>query len=160
MAGFEVSTEVMLDRSLMIAPPPVVAEALARTREALAALVRRCGELGADLVVLVIPAAIQAEPARFQDFLAQHREATRGSYSRTQLHRHLVDMVRTLGIRVADPLPRLEAEAEAGRPCYHREGHWNAAGHALAADLLQPVLAELFVAREKRGPRQASGAHP
>ena len=56
-------------------------------------------------------------------------------------------MVRSLAIRDIDPLPALEAEARARRRCYYREGHWNAAGHALAAELLEPVLVEVFATR-------------
>jgi hypothetical protein len=147
-----VPSNSILDQSLRTGTPPLIEQALAATREAYRALALRCRELGADLIVLLIPAAIQAEPARFQDFLRLHDEASRGSYSRTELHRHLIDMLAGLGIRVVDPLPALTAEAEAGRPCYHREGHWNARGHALAADLLVPVLAEIVADRQGRNP--------
>ena len=41
-------------------------------------------------------------------------------------------------------LPPLEAEARAGKPCYLHEGHWNAHGHAVAADELVPVLEGLL----------------
>jgi hypothetical protein len=45
---------------------------------------------------------------------------------------------------VVDVLPQLEAEITAGRDCYHREGHWNAHGHEVAAAALAPVLAEVL----------------
>ena len=146
-----VPTNDVLDQSLMVSRQPLVVAALAWTRDALARIARQCADRGADLVVLLIPAAIQAEPVRFDDFLAQHPAAQRKGYSRTRLHQDLLEMVRTLGVRIVDPLPRLEAEALAGRPCYHREGHWNARGHAVAAELLRPVLAELLAERERRG---------
>jgi hypothetical protein len=154
-----VPTNAMLDMSLLVSPPPAIEDALATTREALEALSARCAALHADLIVLVIPAAIQAEPARWEDFLGLHPAAQRSSYSRTALHDGLVRMIRSLGVRAVDPLPRLAAEAGAGRPCYHREGHWNAAGHRLAADLLVTELADVFGRREGSGPvRSVSGS--
>ncbi len=139
-----VPTNEMFDSSLLVSPPPVVTDALETTRAALRALAGRCDELHAVLVVLVIPAVIQAEPARFRDFVSLHSKARQPNYSRTQLHEEIVQMIQSLGVVVVDPLPALEAEAVAGRPCYHREGHWNAAGHRVAAEALAPVLREIF----------------
>ena len=148
--GLRTPVPQILDESLRIRVPSSVAEALAETRKALEALASRCAELDADLVVLMIPAAIQAEPARYEEFLAAHPVARRTDYSRTQLHEHLARLAREAGARVTDPLPRLEGEALAARPCYRREGHWNAAGHRLAAELLVPVLADVFTQRGAR----------
>ena len=140
-------TNAFLDARLLLSSPPEVRDALATTREVLAAIAQQTAQRGADLIVLIIPAAIQADAERFRDFLALHREPRRTAYSRTQLHREVVELVRGLAIRDVDPLPALEAAARAGRRCYYREGHWNAAGHALAAELLEPVLVEVFATR-------------
>jgi hypothetical protein len=148
--GIRTPVPQILDESLRISVPSSVADALAETRRALEALASRCAELDADLVVLMIPAAIQAEPARYEEFLAAHPVARRTDYSRTQLHEHLARLAEEAGARVVDPLPRLERAALAARPCYRREGHWNAAGHKLAAELLVPVLADVFTQRGAR----------
>jgi hypothetical protein len=148
--GVQPPVPPVLDQSLLIAAPPLIADALAETRKAMGALASRCADMDADLIVLMIPAAIQAEPARYDDFVTMHPVAQRKSYSRTQLHERLMRLVRQTGARVVDPLPQLEAEALTSRLCYRREGHWNAAGHKLAADLLVPVLADVFAQRALR----------
>jgi hypothetical protein len=94
--------------------------------------------------VLVIPAAVQADPARLAASLADHASAARSGYARTRFHEQLVQMVHDLGVHTVDPLPGLEAEARSGRSGFHREGHWNATGHAIAADRLEPVLGEVL----------------
>ena len=95
-------------------------------------------------MLLVIPAAIQAEPARFDGFLELQVATERSRYSRTALHERIVRMIRDASVRVVDPLAALSTRAAAGRPCYLRAGHWNAAGHRIEADLLVPELADVL----------------
>jgi hypothetical protein len=149
--ALDVPSNAMLDACLLRTPPTDVEEALARTVAALEALREQARP--AELIVLLVPAAIQAEPARYAEFLAAHPRAARDAYARTDFHTRLAARIRALGIVTVDPLPALEATALAGHPGYHREGHWNAVGHRIGADLLAPVLAERLRARETaRGP--------
>ncbi len=104
---------------------------------------------GAAFVVLVIPAAIQASAARYADFVAARPEAERARYDRTAFVRALVADLRARDIAVVDPLDRLEAEEAAGRACYFREGHWNAHGHAIGAELLLPAIKDALATRPR-----------
>ncbi len=139
-----IHSNLFLNECLRV-PPSELVEPL---REALIAelgkIREQCLERSAHLVVLVIPAAIQSDPLRFEEFLRLHDEKARPSYSRTAFHERLVADLERDGFRVVDTLSRLEAEARAGRDGYHAEGHWNAHGHRLAAELLIPVLRELL----------------
>jgi hypothetical protein len=123
--------------------PSFVGRAQQLVLESMQSIRAACAEIGASLVVLVIPAAAQAEPARFSELRGHFDEQDRSSLDRTAFH---ADFVRALAqdLCVVDMLPTLEQAARNGRPSYHREGHWNAAGHALAADRLVPVLEELL----------------
>lgn len=104
------------------APSTDVTEAAARRgADILLALSRRF-----DLVVLIVP-----DPARW---LGPEREKA------VRAHSLVETIFRASGLRVVSPLAALERE---GRPLdYHFRGdrHWNAAGHALAADALAGAL--------------------
>lgn len=133
----------VLEAALRLEPPPEIEPMRAAVLAELAAIEAVTRDLGAELAVLLIPAIVQAEPERFAAFEARHPHDT---YSRTAFHEALLDDLGERGFRVVDPLPRLETEAAAGRPCYHREGHWNAHGHAVVAELLAEKLAPLLPA--------------
>ncbi len=139
-----VHSNLFLNECLRVPPP----EFLEPLREALLAELGKiregCLERSADLVVLVIPAAIQADPPRFEEFLRLHAEQERSVLSRTAFHERLVADLEREGFLVVDTLGRLEAEERAGRDGYHAEGHWNAHGNRVAAELLIPVLRELL----------------
>jgi hypothetical protein len=128
-------------------PTSLVPLAMQQALIQLAKLRDRCRELGAALVILVIPVSIQAEPLRFEAFLATLPSSEASRYERTRAHDSFVQLLKEEGFSAIDPLPRLESEALAGRSGYHREGHWNAHGHAIAADLLVPRLAEILAGR-------------
>ena len=96
-------------------------------------------ELGAELIVLVVPSAPQAEPERFARWL-ERTGASAAEASRRGFHDDLVRRLDEAGLRHADTLPLLEAESGAGRSGYHREGHWNARGHGVAARVLAPLI--------------------
>ena len=103
-----------------------------------------------ELLVLVIPACIQAEPERWDRYLDTFHAEESESFSRTRFHEELVGELMSRGHRTIDMLPKLEAESRAGRPCYHTEGHWNARGHALAAQALLPRVRALLTTRASR----------
>jgi hypothetical protein len=120
-----------------------------KTFEYLHKIQEECQSCNADLVLLIIPAAIQAEPARYDEFIRYKQSGRSEQFDRTRFHLKLVHSLRKAGYLVVDTLSHLEREAREGRPCYYREGHWNAKGHALAADLFIPLLGELI---EKKYP--------
>ena len=125
-------------------PEGIIPALVERGIEELRAIEQAAGELGAGLVVLLIPNGIQSEPGRYEEWLALRPEHLRAGCDRTRFHAQLTARLEREGFRVVDPLPALEASAREGRSGFHREGHWNAAGHAIAAELLEPVLAELL----------------
>jgi hypothetical protein len=112
--------------------------------DALTAMRARCAALEADFFVLLIPSPVQADPARFEQYIAGRLGLDPADFTRTGFHEDLARRLRDAGLAVVDPLPQLEAAIEAGEPCYHVEGHWNARGHRAAAEALMPAVRELL----------------
>lgn len=137
-----VASNQMLAYTMVREPPEPIQIALHWTRVLIRQIDERCRSAGADLVVLMIPAAIQAEPARYEQFLARVTEKDRYAFDRVATHQRLVDGLREDGVTVVDPLPALTERALPDESAYHREGHWNRRGHAIAAEVLETVLRE------------------
>lgn len=131
----------VMEMALEETPPPAIDEMTDALLDELAAVAARCRDRDAELLVLLVPAIVQAEPARFEAFVSRrpgHR------FDRTAFHDRLRRRLTEAGLTVVDPLDRLQRENADGRACYYREGHWNERGHAVAAELLAPrVLAAL-----------------
>lgn len=123
-----------------LAPPRIEAMRAAMLEE-LEAVASTCAEIGAGLVVLLVPGQVQVDPAAFEAFAARHPGQR---FSRRDFHDRLERDIEALGLPVVDPLPRLEEGARRGEVAYHPEGHWNARGHAVAADLLEQVVEPLL----------------
>ena len=145
----------VLEAAMRQPPAPEVAPMRAAVVDELLAIDTTTRGLGAELVVLLIPAIVQAETETFDSFTARHPEHT---YNRTGFHQALSADLVSLGVRVVDPLPRLEASARANQACYHREGHWNARGHEIAAELLAERLQPLL--RERQDDEAVSPGRP
>jgi hypothetical protein len=118
-----------------------------------------CAARGATLIVAVIPSVVQADPERFERFRASRPARHRDSLRRTLLHERLIAALREHAV-IVDLLPALEQRILRGEACYHREGHFNARGHALAADLLAPRLAEALGGTGTDGGSGTDGAGP
>ncbi|MFH2000761.1 MAG: hypothetical protein ABIK28_13850, partial [Planctomycetota bacterium] len=144
-----VASNHFLDECLMNNPPYYVPLSQERVIFTLNTLREQCKKLNAELVVLIIPALIQAESERFHDFLNNHPAELRQDYDRLRFHNELMDVLKKDGFLYLDMLDPLEKQAKRGKSGYHREGHWNALGHHLAADLLAPLLAEVFEKQRK-----------
>ena len=137
-------TNLFLNICLQRDPPPLVERLRAATLDQLELLREECRALDAEVIVLLIPSVVQADPARYESFLELQEEGAGQTFDRTAFHNDLVQQLVLRGFTVADTLPQLESEIVAGRACYHREGHWNAAGNLGATEALIPVLAELL----------------
>jgi hypothetical protein len=138
--GFVV-TNRFLSESLREHPPPGPQAAFRYTVELVDEMNRACSGLDATLIVVLIPAAIQADPRLFEAFREAHPAGARAPLRRTLLHERLVSALREHAV-VLDLLPALERLIRDGQACYHREGHFNARGHGLVAEQLVPLLAE------------------
>jgi len=132
--------QLLLERE----PPVFLQLAYHYTFKLLLKMQAQCLELGADLVVLLIPAAVQAEPSRFETLLAQTAPERRALLDRIAGHARLVSGLEERGLQVVDTLAALEQAAREHRAPFHNEGHLNRRGHVLVRDLLAPVLRELL----------------
>jgi hypothetical protein len=112
--------------------------------DALTSMQARCRALGAEFFVLLIPSPVQADPARFEQYVSVRLGADPADYTRTGFHEELGGRLRDAGLTVVDPMLELEASIAGGEPCYHVEGHWNAAGHRAAGSALRAALAPLL----------------
>ncbi len=110
-------------------PETVVAEHNRMTRLLLDRFQRSCAERGSRLVVMFMPPPRAGEAGRWTAEMIAHCE--------------------TQGIPVLDLAPAFEAARQEGLQTYYRfEGHWNAAGHAIAARALRDFLVTNRIAAE------------
>lgn len=118
-------------------------EAWTTTRRLLLEIDRVARSAGARFAVLIVPAPLQVEA----DVLADARAAWPDlDFDPLRINRELARFCAQAGIPLLDPTAALAREEAAGRPVYYEleDHHWNAAGQALATDL----LAEFLVARD------------
>lgn len=103
-----------------------------RIVEAFAGEVRRAE---ARFVVAYVPANIEVEPETWR--AARAHQGLEGPLDLERPSRELGAIATSAGAEFVDLLPVFRA---APAPAYLREGHWNAAGHALAAAILDERL--------------------
>jgi len=113
--------------------PAYLVNAHALTQGMLAILRDEVQQLGADLWVVLIPTREQVEEAGWDALVAA--DARPDSLHRDRPQRAVGALARALGIPVVDLFDAFRAHADAGERLYWRiDAHWNAMGHALAAD--------------------------
>jgi lysophospholipase L1-like esterase len=120
-------------------PPERVERAWLLTEDSLARFVERTAAAGCQLVVAVLPARFQVEPAWWQE-LSQRCGFVPGEIDLELAQRRVVATCTRLGVPVLDLLP---AFREAPESLYYHgllEMHLEPAGHALAATLLADFL--------------------
>ena len=116
-------------------------EAWLTTRRLLLELDRVSRAAGARFALLIVPAQLQADAGVLAAVQAAHPDL---EFDPLRINRELARFCAEAGIPLLDPTPALAREQDAGRPMYYtlEDRHWNAAGQALATDLLAEFLVE------------------
>jgi hypothetical protein len=112
--------------------------------EALLAAARdETARAGGRLVLLAVPDRLQVEDALWQQAMEEfHLDPAQ--YDRDQPDRRLREIAGRLGITLADPLDAQRAKAAGGANLFVPDDpHWNAEGHAIAAEVLRAALRPL-----------------
>ncbi len=113
---------------------------------------------GARLMLLVVPSRIQVEEG-FRDRVRALHPGT--ALDTERISRELAAFAAREGIAFFDPTPQLVESTRAGAPVFHQvdDNHWNARGHAIAAEGLAAALVREGLVR--KGPvRQQQGQGP
>lgn len=116
-------------------------EAWLATRRLLIEMDRVARDAGAKLVVLLVPADFQVVPQAQAALRAAYPDAP---FDPLRIDRELAAFLAERGIPFLDPTPEFVRVQAEGRPLYYalEDRHWNAAGHALASELLAEFLVE------------------
>jgi lysophospholipase L1-like esterase len=114
-------------------------EAWLVTRRLLVEIDRVARAAGARFAVLIVPADYQVDPRALAGVQAAHPEL---AFEPLRINRELAAFCAGAGIPLLDPTPAIEREQAEGRPMYYslEDRHWNAAGQALATELLAEFL--------------------
>ena len=115
--------------------------AWAVTRRLVTTLRDRAAAEGAPLVMLLVPAKLQVEPAFRRQVEGRIGGAPLDPF---WINTALASFAESEAILLVDPTASLVATSEGGAPVYHgiEDHHWNARGHAVAAQLLAAALDE------------------
>lgn len=102
---------------------------------------RKCDEIGAPLMVFLIPLRIQISDQNLQSFLEGHG-ITRDHMVWDQPQRAMKQIGSVEGLMIIDLLPdfRQREEIAPNQLYLAGDGHWTAAGHRLASDLVAKQL--------------------
>ncbi len=103
---------------------------------------------GAELVVVAIPAREQVEESYWKE-IQQRFGLAESQLERDLPQRKLAEWSSRTGTPLIDLLPAFRA-APHDKPLYYRlDPHWNAAGHALAAQVIRAELARLGLINDR-----------
>jgi hypothetical protein len=123
---------------------PTMRIAMQETRRAFEQLRGWCDAHGTRALVVAIPAQEQVDPAERRRWLDRFglRE---DEFDFSLPNRRLAELAQSCGLEVFDLTPGFAARVARGDTLFMRtDTHWNAAGHAAAAELLtEPVLQHL-----------------
>jgi hypothetical protein len=121
--------------------PSTIAQGMSLTGRLLAAIRDTSRAAGARMAVILLPLRYQITDATFANFVKQAEVASdqMAIYQPQAMIRSITD---SLQIPVVDLLPGFRAWATAGKGALYVEwdGHWNGAGHRLAADQVNNEL--------------------
>ncbi len=114
----------------------------ARTRAILLAMNEFLRARNIRLVIILIPDHVQIDLQLQNEYLAAFRQS-REQYNFEKPQQLLTAWGREHGVPVLDLLPAFKAVGSPESLYFQNDIHWNAAGHALAAQAIRPVLEEV-----------------
>jgi hypothetical protein len=120
--------------------PPAWNDAWAHTEHLLTALRDAVAADRARLMVMVVTAREQIYPADWQKLLETYPAMQRVAWDVNGPERHVLDWCERAGVSCVQLSPAFLAAAGAQRLHYNFDGHWTAAGHALAAQTVANYL--------------------
>jgi lysophospholipase L1-like esterase len=95
---------------------------------------------GAELLLFLIPDKAEVYAADWEATQKAYDISTQ-EWDPATPNSRIKDIAQRLGLRMLDPLPAFQQAASQGERLYYRQdGHWNARGHQLAAQLIQRYL--------------------
>jgi len=128
--------------------PPDIAAGWQLTECLLRAIRDTSKAVGSQMAVVLLPIRYQLADTTFASF-AKHAEMPPGRMSMYQPQTMIRRMADSLHVPVLDLLPAFQQSTAAGKgPFYIWDGHWNDAGHRLAADVVvQGLVAANLVSK-------------
>jgi hypothetical protein len=110
---------------------------------------------GAELALIVVPGRDQVDRGSWEAVLEANPAMSALSWDLTGLERKLIEWCRRESVPCLSLLPSFEVHAEDGSTLhFHYDGHWTAAGHALAADTTAAFLRDRSLVSKDRRVRQ------
>jgi SGNH hydrolase-like domain, acetyltransferase AlgX len=127
-----------------VPPEPIMTRGVELTGLLLERMARVASEHGSRMALVLIPLAVQLSDDRFAELNATGAGAGE-RFDRERPQRLMSDIGRRVGIDVIDLLPDFTDWTTSGRGSLHleRDGHWNVAGHRLAAGIVAQTLVRL-----------------
>jgi len=124
-------------------PPPEWRDAWTHTEQLLAALRDAVTADGARLVVMVVTSREQVYPADWQQLQQQYPPMQRITWDLDGPERRVLGWCERSGVACVRLSPAFEAQRDGQRLHFLYDGHWTAAGHALAARTVDEFLHEM-----------------
>jgi lysophospholipase L1-like esterase len=122
---------------------PPLDEAWRLVAKNLAALHASVRAAGAKLAVIVMPDEIQVD-AKKRAELCRRFNLDEKDFDLDEFERRVAALCASEKVPLVDVLPAFREQGSQGGLYLDLDTHWNAKGHALAASLLAPTLAELM----------------
>ena len=124
-------------------PPPEWRDAWTHTEQLLTALRDAVTADGARLVVMVVTSREQIYPADWQQLQQQYPPMQRITWDLDGPERRVLGWCERSGVACVRLSPAFEAQRDGQRLHFLYDGHWTAAGHALAARTVDEFLHEM-----------------
>jgi lysophospholipase L1-like esterase len=135
--------DVHVVKLFTVPSPPDIALGWQLTDRLLTAIRDTSKAVGSQMAVVLLPLRYQLADTTFAS-LAKHAEMPLGRMSMYQPQAMIRRMADSLHVPVVDLLPAFQQWTAAGKaPLYlNWDGHWNDAGHRLAADVVVQDLVD------------------
>jgi len=131
------------------------AAAWAHTERLLEQLDRTARDMGARLAVAVVAGRDEVYPEWWAEVLETYPEMKARQWDVDAPRRRIAALCREKGIPVLELAPVMREQRQAEPLHFHRDGHWTAAGHRVAADAMANFLVkEGLLAKDTEGQRQ------